>query len=87
MGKCIRKNPKEQFVLVKNTATPIVDLVKNGNKVILAHGNGPQVEMINLAIDSASKTTTATPEMPFPKCGAMSQGYKTPSGKNCWIVG
>jgi carbamate kinase len=74
-GNALGKNPKEQFVLVKNTAKPIVDLVESGNKVILAHGNGPQVGMINLAMDSASKTEAATPEMPFPECGAMSQGY------------
>ena len=74
-GNALGKTPKEQFVLVKNTAKPIVDLVENGNTVILAHGNGPQVGMINLAMDAASRTEAATPEMPFPECGAMSQGY------------
>ena len=46
-----------------------------GNKVIISHGNGPQVGMINLAMETASKSEANTPNMPFPECGAMSQGY------------
>ncbi|MEJ8552822.1 carbamate kinase [Tepidibacter sp. Z1-5] len=64
-GNALGKNPKEQLELVKETAKPIVDLIQEGNNVIVAHGNGPQVGMINLAM----------PDMPFPECGAMSQGY------------
>ena len=74
-GNALGNNPQEQINLVKSTAKPIVDLIEHGHNVILAHGNGPQVGMINLAMDSASKTDVATPEMPFPECGAMSQGY------------
>ena len=60
-------NSKEQFELVKETARPIVDLIEKGHEVIIAHGNGPQVGMINLAMEEIS--------MPFPECIAMSQGY------------
>ena len=52
-----------------------MDLIADGHEVIIAHGNGPQVGMINLAMDVASKSSADTPEMPFPECGAMSQGY------------
>lgn len=31
--------------------------------------------MINLAMSTASNSEAGTPEMPFPECGAMSQGY------------
>ncbi len=31
--------------------------------------------MINLAMETASKSEANTPSMPFPECGAMSQGY------------
>nr|MDK8214017.1 carbamate kinase [Enterococcus faecalis] len=41
----------------------------------VSHGNGPQVGMINLAMDVSAKSDAGTPEMPFPECGAMSQGY------------
>jgi carbamate kinase len=74
-GNALGKTPQEQINLVKNTAKPIVDLIQHGHQVTLAHGNGPQVGMINLAMDTASKTAASTPEMPFPECGAMSQGY------------
>lgn len=75
-GNALGKTPKEQLGLVKNTAKPIVDLIQEGHEVVLAHGNGPQVGMINLAMETASTQEQAgTPEMPFPECGAMSQGY------------
>ncbi|WP_425448100.1 carbamate kinase [Dethiothermospora halolimnae] len=74
-GNALGKTPEEQLSLVKNTAKPIVNLIEEGNEVIIAHGNGPQVGMINLAMETASKSEAGTPEMPFPECGAMSQGY------------
>ncbi|WP_069871418.1 carbamate kinase [Fusibacter sp. 3D3] len=74
-GNALGKNPEEQLQLVKHTAKPIVDLIVAGHEVILAHGNGPQVGMINLAMSTASQSEAKTPEMPFPECGAMSQGY------------
>ena len=46
-----------------------------GNEVVICHGNGPQVGMINLAIEKASKCDPDISGMPFPECGAMSQGY------------
>lgn len=74
-GNALGKTPAEQLELVKATAKPIVDLIQDGHEVILAHGNGPQVGMINLAMQTAANSEAATPEMPFPECGAMSQGY------------
>jgi carbamate kinase len=73
-GNALGNNPQEQLELVKNTAKPLVDLIEAGHQLIIAHGNGPQVGMINLAMEIASKSIS-TPEMPFPECGAMSQGY------------
>lgn len=74
-GNALGNNPAEQIEAVRHTAKPIVDLIAEGNEVVIAHGNGPQVGMINLAMDVAAKSAAATPEMPFPECGAMSQGY------------
>ena len=74
-GNALGRAPEEQIRLVKNTAKPIVDLIEEGHQVILAHGNGPQVGMINLAMSAANAAAAGTPEMPFPECGAMSQGY------------
>lgn len=74
-GNALGNNPVEQLSLVKETAKPLVDLVAEGHELIIAHGNGPQVGMINLAMDAASNSAVQTPQMPFPECGAMSQGY------------
>ena len=74
-GNALGNDPQEQKEAVRHTSKSIVDLIEAGNQVILSHGNGPQVGMINLAMDSASKSEAGTPEMPFPECGAMSQGY------------
>ena len=73
-GNALGNSPQEQLELVKNTAKSIVDLVEEGNYVIVTHGNGPQVGMINLAME-VSHQDVNSPEMPFAKCGAMSQGY------------
>lgn len=74
-GNALGKTPEEQLNLVKNTAKSIVDLVSEGHNVVVSHGNGPQVGMINLAFDYSHEKGSGTPEMPFPECGAMSQGY------------
>ena len=70
-GNALGNNPEEQLKLVKNTAKSIVDLVSEGYNVVVSHGNGPQVGMINLAFEESKDT----PNMPFAECGAMSQGY------------
>lgn len=74
-GNALGNNPEEQLKLVKNTAKAIVAMTKEGYDVIVGHGNGPQVGMINLAMDYAANGEVKTPYMPFAECGAMSQGY------------
>ncbi len=74
-GNALGNDPQEQKEAVRHTSISIANLIEAGNQVILSHGNGPQVGMINLAMDAASKSEAETPEMPFPECGAMSQGY------------
>ena len=69
------KTPEEQLALVRETARPIVDLVERGCEVIIGHGNGPQVGMVNLAMEYSATKGGSTPYMPFPECGAMTQGY------------
>ena len=74
-GNALGNTPESQLQLVKNTAKTIGDLLEQGYQVIIGHGNGPQVGMINLAMDMASAADEKIPQMPFPECGAMSQGY------------
>ena len=74
-GNALGNTPEEQLDKVANAAKSIVEFVKQGHDVIIGHGNGPQVGMINNAMDFSSKNGGKTPAMPFPECGAMSQGY------------
>ncbi len=74
-GNALGNTPYEQLRLVQQTAKPIVDLIEAGNAVVIAHGNGPQVGMINLAMSTAANAKAIKSDMPFPECGAMSQGY------------
>lgn len=74
-GNALGHTPEDQMEKVKHAVKPIVELVKDGNEVILAHGNGPQVGMINLSFETSHEANASNPEMPFPECGAMSQGY------------
>jgi carbamate kinase len=74
-GNALGNSPEEQLLLVKNTAGTIVDLVEEGYDVVVGHGNGPQVGMVNLAMDYSSNNGGNTPYIPFPECGAMTQGY------------
>lgn len=73
-GNALGNSPEEQLELVKETAKTIVDLAEDYD-VIIGHGNGPQVGMINNALEFSSNEGGKTPYMPFPECGAMSQGY------------
>lgn len=74
-GNALGKEPQEQLKLLESVAKIIVDLVKNGNEIVLTHGNGPQVGQILLAMDYSHNGEANTPNMPFPECGSMSQGY------------
>lgn len=74
-GNALGNTPQEQQAIVKKTAHALLDLVKDGHQVVLVHGNGPQVGMINLSFEVAHDANSKVPPMPFPECGAMSQGY------------
>ena len=61
-----------QLEVVKKTCEYIADISCKGYEIGLVHGNGPQVDRILLASETAKDVT---PAMPFDVCGAMSQGY------------
>ncbi len=70
-GNALGNNSEEQKQALVKVAEAISDLIIANNEVAIVHGNGPQVGMINLAFE----TSKETPNMPFPECGAMSEGY------------
>lgn len=73
-GNALGSTPEEQLSLIRLTASTIVDLIEQGHDVVITHGNGPQVGMIKAVTDVAHAVEN-TPVMPFPECGALSQGY------------
>ena len=74
-GNALGNTPSQQLELVSITASTIVDLIEEGYDVVVGHGNGPQVGMVNLAFENSYQKTNETPLMPFAECGAMTQGY------------
>ena len=74
-GNALGNNLPEQMVAVKHTAKAIVDLIQEGHQVVVAHGNGPQVGMINIAMTTLSREDHSHPIAPMSVCTAMSQGY------------
>lgn len=55
-GNALGNNPEEQKLIVKNTAKHLVDFIEQNNDLIIVHGNGPQVGMINNGFEVANKT-------------------------------
>jgi carbamate kinase len=79
-GNALQANPKDtsseaQLKTCLETAKAIVDLIEDGHEVIIAHGNGPQVGQIVATYEGAAAVDPLKSIMPFPECGAMSQGY------------
>ena len=74
-GNALGNTPEEQMDRLERVAKVIVKLIKEGNKIVLTHGNGPQVGQIALAMEYAHQGSINTPLMPFAECGSMSQGY------------
>ncbi|MDK9359041.1 carbamate kinase [Lelliottia sp. V106_10] len=74
-GNALGDNLAGQMQAVKQTAYAIVDLIAQGHQVVVTHGNGPQVGMINLAFEAAARTEAHTPMLPMSVCVALSQGY------------
>ena len=73
-GNALGNNLPEQMVAVKTTAKAIVDLVEDGNEVVVVHGNGPQVGVINNAMGEFASEHKEDPT-PLSVCVAMSQAY------------
>ena len=69
------KSPGAQLKTCKETAKSIVDLIEEGHRISIVHGNGPQVGQIVAAIEAARKFDAENVLFPFDVCGAFSQGY------------
>ena len=73
-GNALGKNLPEQMIAVQQTSKAIANLIEEGHQVIISHGNGPQVGMIQTAMAEYSRSS-GEPLAPLSVCVAMSQGY------------
>ncbi len=67
-----RGTAAEQYENIAVTARQIARMVADGHRVVVTHGNGPQVGNILIQQEEGS---AAVPPMPLDVCGAMSQGF------------
>ena len=75
-GNALGNNLAEQRIAVKETAKAIADLIEEGHQVVVAHGNGPQVGLIQNAMTELTRSDPKKyPPCPLEVCVAMSQGY------------
>lgn len=74
-GNALGRNVEEQREAVAKTAKVIVDLSQQDLDIIITHGNGPQVGMIQDAMDNLVVMHQNYKQIPLPTCVAMSQGY------------
>lgn len=74
-GNALGNNPKEQQEMIDAATPSLIGLIAQGHEIIISHGNGPQVGMINLAFDLASQQSDKVVPLQLMECTAMSQGY------------
>ena len=63
---------EDQYGNVEKTAKKIADLIQQGYRIVLTHGNGPQVGATLLRHDAAKNIV---PPFPLDACGAETQGF------------
>jgi len=74
-GNALGNTLPEQMIAVKETSKAIVDLIEADCDVIVTHGNGPQIGMINNAMAALTREVEGQPNTPLSVCVAMSQAY------------
>ena len=62
-GNALGNTLPEQMQAVKTTAKALCDLIEEGHQVVVVHGNGPQVGMINNAMAALSSQTRLSPSV------------------------
>ena len=71
-GNALGNNPNEQQEMIEAACPALIGLISQGHEIIVSHGNGPQVGMINKAFDVASKSDSSVSPMELMECTAMS---------------
>ncbi|MFD1781025.1 carbamate kinase [Fredinandcohnia salidurans] len=68
-----RDSVQDQYEAVKETVVNITDMIEEGFKVVVTHGNGPQVGF-SLRRSEIANEVAGMPDMPLVNCVADTQG-------------
>jgi carbamate kinase len=75
-GNALQKHGEASAVaqqrVAAETAQQLIPLIQAGHRLVIVHGNGPQVG--NIVLHEEAINTPSVPTLPFDSCGAMSQG-------------
>ena len=63
---------EEQYAILHPTAEQLLGLMAGGNRIVITHGNGPQVGNLFLAMETAKDVV---PPLPLDICGAATEGF------------
>ncbi len=74
-GNALGNSPEEQRKKINEAAASLVGLISQGHEIIISHGNGPQVGMIQKGLNLAAEKDSSFARFALPECTAMSQGY------------
>ena len=74
-GNALGNTPREQLKMIDDATPSLIGLIKQGHEIIISHGNGPQVGMIQNALHLAADQDAKIANFELPECTAMSQGY------------
>ena len=74
-GNALGLSFQDQMTAVGRAAKIIAGLVRDGYEVVVSHGNGPQVGMIDRAMGMLAAEEPDLAQAPLSVCVAMTQGY------------
>lgn len=74
-GNALGLKIEDQKKAVALASEHVSNLIEKGHDVVIVHGNGPQVGLVQLAFSTASKYDKNVEPMPLVESIAMTQGY------------
>ncbi|SDM80462.1 carbamate kinase [Actinomyces ruminicola] len=74
-GNALGDSPDEQLERLRVAAPEVIDLIEQGYEIVISHGNGPQVGLINTVFARAAAAGVAPAGFDLATSTAMSQGY------------
>ena len=74
-GNTLGRTLPEQRAAARDLARSLGELLQGESQLVVVHGTGPQVGMLQQAMDALTREDPGYPPTPLAVCTAMSQGY------------